>query len=198
MPRTPLLGVVLAGGRSTRMGQCKSELPHPAGGTFLDHAIEQLASCCEHVACSLATGSATAPPTLPPGVHAIFDTIEDCGPAEGVCRATELANSLCCTGALVIAVDLPALSAVHLQRIIATFQTSSGRAVVAISDDAAAAKRVQPLVAIYPVSMLDDLQVVAHSTSRSLYRFLAGIDCVMVELPAAVLHNVNSPPDLRP
>lgn len=196
MSRTSLLGAVLAGGRSTRMGTCKSQLPHPSGGTFLDHAITQLAGCCEYVACSFAAGSATSPPTLPSGVHAIFDTIADSGPAEGVCRAVDLAKTIGCTGVLVIPVDLPALEVEQLRKLITTFQTSSGRAVVAISDDAEAVKRLQPLVAIYPVSMQDDLKILARSASRGLYRFLAGCDYVAVELPAAVLHNVNSPDDL--
>lgn len=196
MSHAALLGAVLAGGRSTRMGTCKSELPHPSGGTFLDHAITQLSGCCEHVACSLAARSAASTPVLPDDVHAIFDTIPDSGPAEGVCRAVDLAKTIGCTGVLVMAVDLPALDTAHLQRLVAKFWESSDRAVVAISDDTTADKRLQPLVAIYPVSMQDDLRILARSASRGLYRFLAGCDYVAVELPAAVLHNVNLPDDL--
>lgn len=179
------------------MGHPKSELPHPSGGTFLDHAISQLARCCDHVACSLAADSAAWPPTLTHGVHAIYDAIADCGPAEGVCRAVDLAKTFGCTGVLVTPVDLPGLDADQLQKLIATFRASSNHAVVAISDDAVATKRLQPLVAIYPVSMQDDLHILARSASRGLYRLLAGCDYVAVELPAAVLHNVNSPCDLH-
>ncbi|TWU16480.1 molybdenum cofactor guanylyltransferase [Allorhodopirellula heiligendammensis] len=229
MPRTLLLGAVLAGGRSIRMGRCKAELPHESGGTFLDHALEQLAACCDHVACSLAADAAeptrgsvsstggniadrstirtrdgesfqdigcSANP-LPPGVVVIVDEVPDRGPVEGVCGAVELANSLGCAGVLVTAVDMPALNATHLQHLISVFSDAPDRVVVAISDDVAVKKRIQPLVAIYPVALQGDLQALAGSAHRSLYRFLEGVDCCFVELPAGVLHNVNSPHDLR-
>ncbi|TWT67220.1 molybdenum cofactor guanylyltransferase [Allorhodopirellula solitaria] len=196
MSRTPLLGTVLAGGRSTRMGRCKADLPHASGGSFLDHAIAQLSACCDHVACSLAADPAAAP--LPNGVHTIVDAAADRGPAQGVCQAVGLAKSLRCTGVLITPVDLPALTSEHLQRLIIAAERSHDQVIAAISDDAAATKRLQPLVAIYPVSLQGELNSLAHSTHRSLYRFLSGVDCLTVELPTAVLHNVNSPHDLLP
>ncbi len=196
MPSTSLLGTVIAGGRSTRMGRCKADLPHGSGGTFLDHAMEQLTVCCEHVACSVAADSVDFLHRLPSSVPTLVDSAADRGPVEGVCRAVDLAKTLGCAGVLVIPVDLPALHAEHLQQLIDAFDQSSSQAVVAISDDAAATKRLQPLVAIYPVALQRDLENLARSTRRSLYRFLEGVDCLPVELPAAVLHNVNSPHDL--
>lgn len=201
MPRHSLLGTVIAGGRSTRMGQCKAGLPHARGGTFLDHALGQLSVCCEHVACSVAADGSVVLPEWATGVHTLVDSVPDRGPVEGVCRAVDLAKTLGCAGVLVTPVDLPSLDAEHLQQLIdalalSSLAPSSCRAVVAISDDAAATKSLQPLVAIYPVAWQRDLERLARSTRRSLYRFLEGVDCLLVELPALVLHNVNSPHDL--
>ena len=47
-----LLGVVLCGGRSSRMGQDKAMLPHPSGGTFATHAADRLAKICDQVCIS--------------------------------------------------------------------------------------------------------------------------------------------------
>ncbi len=198
MHRPALLGTVLAGGLSTRMGRCKAELPHACGGTFLDHAIEQLSGCCDQVACSLAVNSAVLSSSLPPGIYAISDRSAERGPVEGVRRAIGLAVSLDCAAVLVTPVDLPALKTEHLEQLVLAFYHSPGRAIVAVSDDDTAVKRVQPLVAIYPVSMEDDFEALAHSAYRGVYRFVQSVDSLPIELPAAVLHNVNSPEDLLP
>lgn len=178
------------------MGQCKAGLPHARGGTFLDHALGQLLACCEHVACSVAADGTVVHPEWATGVHALVDSVPDRGPVEGVCRAVDLAKTLGCAGALVTPVDLPSLDAEYLQQLMDAWDPCSSRAVVAISDDAAATQSLQPLVAIYPVAWQRDLERLARSTRRSLYRFLEGVDCLLVELPAFVLHNVNSPHDL--
>ena len=44
-----LLGVVLCGGQSSRMGQEKSQLEHPQGGTFLQLALKRLKDICHDV-----------------------------------------------------------------------------------------------------------------------------------------------------
>lgn len=188
-----LLGVVLAGGLSSRMGRRKAELPHPDGGTFLDHALAQLAGCCQHVACSLAADCETS--GLPVGVHAVLDGEPDRGPAEGVTRSLALARDLQCTGVLVTPVDLPRLSTTHLQKLAQQFHCAPDRIVCGYSDDVLSGKRLQPLVAIYPLCLQRALDALACSGHRSLYRFIASQQYATVDLPARVLHNVNSPSD---
>lgn len=189
-----LLGVVLAGGLSTRMGRSKAGLSHPEGGTFLDHTINQLAAICPRVACSLAADSDTT--GLPDRVQVVFDEKPSRGPAEGVARSLALGHTLRCTGVLVTPVDLPRLKSAHLQRLSDAFYKTPDRIVCALSDNVTSKKRLQPLVAIYPLGLQADLARLADSDSRSLYRFIASRKSVTVELPCEVLHNVNSPDDL--
>ncbi len=195
-----LLGVVLAGGRSTRMGRPKAELPHINGGTYLSHAIEQLVASCQYVACSVTTNGSSllseTPITISGGLKILEDSQVDRGPAEGVARAMLFAKSLQCTGVMVTPVDLPKLNAQHLTSLAVVFEQHPSTIVVARSADPEASKSLQPLVAIYPIHLQADLETLAHSNQRSLYRFIQSHEHLAVALPAAILHNVNSPHDL--
>ncbi|MBB3209895.1 molybdopterin-guanine dinucleotide biosynthesis protein A [Rhodopirellula rubra] len=202
MPSSPndrsqrILGVVLAGGRSTRMGQCKTTLPHPDGGTYLERAVRTMRGVCSEVAVSLAEDAPPPPASFPATVHAIVDSQPDCGPAEGVSRSLEFAGTLHCTGVLFTPVDVPAINAEHLNRLLRRFETDCEKIVCALNEDPSSNKPLQPLVAIYPVSLTDELCSLARSSHRSLYRFIQSSEHVTVGLPADALHNVNSPHDL--
>jgi len=200
-----LLGVVLAGGRSSRMGRDKASLPHPSGGTFFTHAIEQLAACCAHLGCSVAAVPDTTEPDgtvtsrhQPDRAHHIVDVRPNRGPAEGVSLSVALAKTIGCTGVLVTPVDLPRLQTEHLASLVLTFAKNPDAIIASVSDDPASLKPLQPLVAIYPVGLQSELDRLAGSDRRSLYRFIEKQQHVTVTLPAQVLHNVNSPDDLRP
>ncbi|MCM2371623.1 molybdenum cofactor guanylyltransferase [Aporhodopirellula aestuarii] len=201
-----ILGVVLAGGRSSRMGRCKAELPHPDGGTFLQHAIGQLSAVCDQIAVSLAADASEVALPDSPDLHTVVDSRPDCGPAEGVSRSLELVGTLRCTGALFTPVDVPRLKAEHLGVLLRQFESTPDRIVCAVTsaiatDDSSVGsldKTLQPLIAVYPLGMLAELTSLARSHRRSLYRFIQTIDHVTVGLPADVLHNVNSPADLHP
>lgn len=196
-----ILGVVLAGGKSTRMGRCKSDLRHPGGGTYLERAVERMRSVCDEVAVSLAGESdhppdASRPGDLPAGAHRVFDSQTDRGPAEGVARSLDLAMSLRCTAVLLTPVDVPHLQAAHLNMLISQFAAEPVKIVCAISDDLSATKPLQPLIAVYPVQTYPDIMRLAQSERRGLYRFIQNSEHGTVALPADALHNVNSPHDL--
>ncbi|EMI54637.1 molybdenum cofactor guanylyltransferase [Rhodopirellula sallentina] len=199
LPR--VLGVVLAGGKSTRMGRCKSELLHPGGGTYLERAVERMKSVCDEVAVSLAEESdhppdASRPGDLPAEVHRVFDSQTDCGPAEGVARSLDLAMTLRCSAVLFTPVDVPRLQAAHLNMLISQFAAQPEKIICAISDDLSATKPLQPLIAVYPVQTFPEIVRLAQSERRGLYRFIQNSEHGTVALPADALHNVNSPHDL--
>lgn len=193
-----LLGVLLAGGHSSRMGMPKALLPHPAGGTYLDHSLQRLRSVCgKHVAVSLAaneTDDAIALPAgvLPREITRLHDAHANLGPAMGVLVSLQHAACNGYQGCLFTPVDLPDLLVDDLASLIKAWRHQPTKILLARQIDP---ERLQPLVGIYPVRFLDQIQGVVESTHRSLYRFLHSTDCQTVELPASRLRNVNTPAD---
>ncbi|HWS40646.1 MAG TPA: molybdenum cofactor guanylyltransferase [Arenimonas sp.] len=99
--QAPLIGVVLAGGLSRRMGEDKALLPFQ-DSTLLHHQVELLKPLCDHV---LVSGDYA-------GFACVPDTVARCGPLGGI-YSVALNNP----GAnlLVIAVDMPLLTTQHLR-----------------------------------------------------------------------------------
>ncbi|TWU02030.1 molybdenum cofactor guanylyltransferase [Neorhodopirellula pilleata] len=190
-----ILGVVLAGGRSSRMGHCKAELAHPRGGTFLRHAISELLRCCDKVSVSLNADQAGMIDELIDTEHhsivTLIDQIDQRGPAEGLRLAIEYAVANSCTGVLVIPVDLPFLPAHELQVLADTFGDQPDQIVTAVSEETPT--RIEPLVAIYPVALQKPIECLVSSDDRSLYRFIERYPHQTVRLSAHALTNVNHP-----
>lgn len=188
-----ILGVVLAGGRSSRMGSTKALLPHAIGRTYLHHSIDRLSNCCDgDVIVSMATDQTDVVAVLPDSVSALIDERPQLGPAEGVRMALQHAANVGFDACLFTAVDLPDLTSDDLRALIAAWQDSPARITVAVSDDGS----LQPLVAIYPVGMSHEIDKVARSQHRSLYRFLKTAKVTEVPIPNQRLRNVNSPDEI--
>lgn len=126
----PVTGVVLAGGESRRMGLPKPQLPHPAGGTWLDQATGQLRRFVEPVFVSGASA----------GGQADADAWAGHGPLSGLLTA---ADALPGKSLLVRGVDYPDLEDVALSKLMAAHRLT-GRTVCFRQDD-----HLEPLVAVY-------------------------------------------------
>ena len=132
-------GVVLAGGKSARMGRDKAALP-VAGETLLARQLRRLGGAgCEESLVSVARTDAPPPP-LPPGVRVIGDRFPDAGPLAGLEAALALARHELL---LALAVDLPAMTDGFLRTLLAG--AGPGCGVVPVIGD-----RFEPLVAVYP------------------------------------------------
>ncbi|MEO9590553.1 molybdenum cofactor guanylyltransferase [Rhodopirellula bahusiensis] len=191
LPR--LLGVLLAGGLSSRMGTPKALVPHPNGGTFLTHSLNRLRSVCANdVVVSLASNADRDQFRLPPSVTSLSDFQPALGPTMGVWVALQHAESNGYQSCLFTPVDLPDLLAGDLASLINTWREQPTEILLARQSDP---ERLQPLVGIYPVGYLDQIQGVVESKHRSLYRFLQSTDHRTVDLPASRLRNVNTPAD---
>ena len=177
-----LLGVVLAGGQSSRMGRDKAMLPMPGGGNFLDYAVERVSKVCDAVAVS-------GPHASHAGVHVIPDPVAFAGPATGIAASLQFARQASFSACLFTPVDMPYLTQRDLLMIKEHWQMT-GRLTVA------SCRCVQPLVGIYPVSWADAIESLATSENRSLSRWLPLQDHERVELPAASWRNINTPDDL--
>lgn len=209
--RGELLGVVLAGGRSSRMGSDKARLILPGesraaqgsveptraagvspGTTFLEQAVNRLRPVVGRVAVSgrsqddLAGWGGCLERVL-----AIEDTRPGEGPAGGVWESLRLAETLAMSAVLVTPVDMPDLGTAELWQLVGAWSHGGG-----IVCGAFAAGRPEPLVAIYPVAELDAVERLLRSTHRSLSRYLGERAPVLVPLSVAAGRNVNTPADL--
>jgi molybdenum cofactor guanylyltransferase len=112
----PISGIILAGGKSRRLGLDKTTLlwppSNPEGQTLLEHTVEKLRLVCAEVIVVGYRGERA----LPEGVRATPDTIQDGGPLGGLYAGLEEARH---EHALAVPVDMPFLSLELLEWLIA-------------------------------------------------------------------------------
>lgn len=111
-PAFRLLGVVLAGGLSRRMGRDKAMLRAfgQSGPTMLERAMRVVGGLCDQ--CVVST-------TRPyPPYHCIYDQMTGHGPIDGVISSLEYARANAFSHALILACDLPLLRADLLARLV--------------------------------------------------------------------------------
>ncbi len=208
-----LLGVVLCGGRSSRMGRDKATLIGPDGKSYLQSAVSRLRDVCDAVAVSgngdplaaanassTVTGRPVSEPVSEPAtdkvtdkVIEIVDPVPHLGPAVGVAAAVSHARDAGFGGCLVTPVDTPRLVAANLITLRDRWRAFPADLVVACE---IGTNESQPLVAIYPVRFAASLDRLARSDHRSLRAWLRHQRCVAVPMAASSLHNVNRPEDL--
>src|ERR1700719_1679834 len=101
----PPAGIILAGGRSQRMGTNKALLPLPgqASETFLSHLVSTLAPLCAEVLV-VARDPAQFADVILPDTRIVFDEKPGGGPLMGLYSGL---NAMQSTTALVVAVDMP-------------------------------------------------------------------------------------------
>jgi molybdopterin-guanine dinucleotide biosynthesis protein A len=184
-----LLGVVLAGGKSSRMGQDKAMIRHHSGMSFLDFSIARLKVLTPDVAVSGRSA-------MLPDVHSIPDIRPSLGPAMAVWSSICFAKSMNFTRVLVTPVDMPAIEPVQLKKLIdvhlAGHPGGAGRpACATFGDDIP-----HPLVAVYPVSSEPELAAVVNSARRSLREWLMNCDCDLVVFPEREKLDCNAPGDI--
>lgn len=96
-------GLILCGGRSSRMGFEKARLRFP-GGTLLERVVGRMRQVAEPVVLSLAAGQESPPPS--PGVLTVRDGVADEGPLWGLAEGFRRLAGLC-GRVVVMPVDMP-------------------------------------------------------------------------------------------
>ncbi|MBK9992311.1 MAG: molybdenum cofactor guanylyltransferase [Verrucomicrobia bacterium] len=184
-------GVVLAGGRSTRMGRDKALLTLEDGRTLLERAVAVLR---EFDATEILVSTGSDKTYGMPGTRELADVRADCGPLGGLHACLSVAKEQLC---LVLAVDLPAMAPSYLRGLLS--RTQARRGVVPVIDGSA-----EPLVAVYSKEALAEVQRALETGDYSLQKLIrrleqAGlVDLVPVEPGERPLFaNWNSPEDCR-
>ena len=152
-----LSGVVLAGGRSSRMG-CDKALVEVGGQSLVHRQVDLLrqAGCTE----KFISGRAGVDYPVH-GARVLLDPTPGLGPLAGIHAALA---SMAGTHLLVVAVDLPLIQPRHLAMLSAACGDASG----AVFGDAAG---LEPLVAIYPRVLAVAAGVALELGNRSVQAF---------------------------
>jgi molybdopterin-guanine dinucleotide biosynthesis protein A len=183
--KAPLLGLVLAGGQSRRMGADKAAL-EIAGASLLARAVATLGQVVDDVHVSVATAQDDDP--LRSEFAVITDQLEDIGPAAGLLSAHMYAPE---SAWLVMACDMPLLDTATLRQLVESRQPEMAATVWAAADSSGA----EPLCAIYePVTLAAFLEQVTAGGNPSPKDWLAGTRVHLLDIPSSdVLNSANTP-----
>ena len=180
-----VLGAVLAGGASRRMGTDKA-LVEVAGTPLVARAAAALrAAGCHPVL--VVGGDAARLAEL--GLGAVADRRPGEGPLDGIVRALEVADG---SAAVVVACDMPELAPATITALIAALDASSSSLDVVV----ARSERLEPLCAAWAPHALPSLVEAFEDGERAVHRVLDGLRVGEVCVAADQVRNVNTPADL--
>lgn len=179
MAVSAVAGVVLAGGRGSRMAPDSKPSVPLAGRPLISGPLVALMGTCGSVA--VACKRDTLLPALPDGVERWEEPDGPRHPLTGIVHALERAGG----PVLVCAADMPFVDAAACQLLIEAFE-ASGRSVVA-----RAGGRLQPVLGLYAPEALDALRDAAPD--KPLTVTVGSLSPVIAELPAEVCVSVDTP-----
>lgn len=154
----PPAGIILAGGRSQRMGTTKALLPLPGqpSETFLSHLTSTLAPLCAEVLVVARDPAQFAGVALP-DTRVVFDEKPGGGPLMGLYSGLKAIQS---STALVVAVDMPFVQPALLAFLLAHSQENTLLVPIV-------AGVPQVLLAIYPSSILPQIEILLKQGKRA-------------------------------
>ncbi|MFA7249680.1 MAG: molybdenum cofactor guanylyltransferase [Dehalococcoidia bacterium] len=168
--RLEVTGIVLAGGRSRRMGRDKASLVLD-GETLLQRTVRALSAVATEVVVVRAPGAALPPVVAPCPVVDVEDPVEGEGPLVGIAAGLEAAHAPL---AIVVGVDMPFLQPALL-RLLAERVRGGARWVLPI-----AGHRPQPLCSAFARDALETLR--AHIAAGDRAPMAVAADLGMVRL----------------
>lgn len=171
--------VILAGGRSRRMGRDKCLLPY-RGVPLIQHVTNQLDALVGEVVVSTNRPDALA--FL--GLRMVSDIRPDEGPLMGIASALRQANY---TWNFITAVDLPEIP---LPLVTALYQEirEGTRCVIPCEDGG----RVQPLLGWYHRDLAAEILSMLARGERRVHAFAESIAACQVPIPGGTLANLNT------
>ena len=179
-----LNGLILTGGRSTRMGRDKSQLIYHEKPQR-EHLTELLAPYCEAVFWSV--NAEQAAEQMPAGQPVIIDLFDFPGPLNGILSA--FAHDAAAAW-LVVACDMPLLTAQSLDALVQGRNPAKWATVFYDSDG----RLPEPLLGIYEPAFYPALQRVVTAEQYSPRQALQQNDVALLTVPSIrELTNINDP-----
>lgn len=185
-----LSGLILAGGRSSRMGRDKATLTLPDGRTLLQRQADILrATGVTTLFVSVRPGSEIHLP----GATLVPDRTPDAGPLAGIAAGLRAAPPGL---VLVLAVDMAEMQSGHLRQLVE--MATPERGVVPMLGG-----QSEPLAAIYPSALASSAEAAVAAGQLAVHRWVRNeADRLLLwETPAewaGVLHSWNTAADLPP
>ncbi len=187
MSDTDLYGLVLAGGRSTRMGRDKALLEHD-GQSQLARMMTLLSDHVERAFVSTSNAHSEEPERR--RFDRIVDRYEDMGPLAGILSAMEEYPQ---ADWLVVACDLPNIDAATLRHLVDNLSENHPFTAFTSSHDGLP----EPLCAVYRAGTATILRAFVDDGIRCPRKILIRSDThLMAQLDPRSLDNVNTPHDL--
>ncbi len=203
--------VLLAGGKSSRMGRDKSALP--VNGEPLWQ--RQLATLRATQPAEIFISGKSDGPYAGCGVEILADEFHDCGPLGGIATALRHCQS---DRLIVLAVDMPAMTAAFLRSLLDESQrtakgivpciaalTNSQARISPVRMNAKEPQLFEPLAAVYPRAALALAEECLRTDERKLEAFIRALEANALALirpveagEAALFTNWNCPADLPP
>ncbi len=187
MSKSPLYGLVLAGGRSKRMGHDKALLEH-AGQSQLARMMALLGTCVERAFVSTSSVQSDEPERR--RFDQVVDRYEDMGPLAGILSAMDEYPE---ADWLVVACDLPNIDAATLGYLVSNQSNEHPFTAYNSSHDGLP----EPLCAVYRSGTDSILREFVDDGIRCPRKILIRSDTRLIEqLDPRSLDNVNTPDDL--
>ncbi len=186
---SPLHGLILAGGRSSRMGRDKATLIHPDGRTLVRRCADLLAQAgCESVAVSLRHDQ-----EIPDGIDdlkIVRDPAgESLGPMVGMVSGMQLEPA---ASWLVVACDLPRLDLQTLSNLVESVQPDEKFLAYRSEFDGLP----EPLCTLYTPAAVPILSAAQAADFRCPRKILIRHECRLLEpVSPRALDNANTPED---
>lgn len=189
----PVSAIILAGGRSTRMGRDKASVMLD-GRPLIQHVLDRVAPLVRDVVVVRAVGQALPPLDSPRPLAIVDDLLPAAGPLVGLYSGLTAAPR---PRSLVVACDMPLLVPSLLRELIR--RSSMYDVVIPVLD------RPQPLHAVYAASCLPAIQRRIDAGDRRLTSFLEDVrvhwldeaTCRRFDPDLRSFLNTNTPDALR-
>ena len=187
MSRTTVYGLVLAGGKSRRMGTDKALLEH-GGRSQLAHVVQLLEAEVDRVFVSARPEQQDEPERS--RYELIVDSYEDMGPLAGILSAMEAHPD---ADWLVVACDLPNITGETLAHLVASRSDEHPFTAYISSHDGLP----EPLCAVWRCGTDGIIRGFVEEGIRCPRKILIRADTHLIEqLDPASLDNINTPDDL--
>ena len=188
-----IAGVILAGGRSTRMGGGDKTLLPLAGRPMLAHVVDRLAPQVDALALSAngdpARFAAFGLPVLPDGVPG------QPGPLAGILAGMDWAAGLGAEALVTTPGDAPFLPPDLVAALRAAAERARLPAACIVTDDGDGPRR-HPATALWPVAARAPLRAALAAGLRRVGEWADTLGCAAAPMPACGFVNVNTPADL--
>jgi molybdopterin-guanine dinucleotide biosynthesis protein A len=184
-----MVGAVLTGGASRRMGRTKALIEFD--GVPM---ARRVADALTQAGCGTVIAYGGDPVELEAlGMPVVPDRHPGSGPLGGVLGALELfaESDLHIDGVFVVACDLPALRGGDLAGMVDAVRRRRDVDVVV-----ARTTQIEPTCAIWRLRAADQLRDLFDSGERALHRAIERLESCTVEVEAGAVRNINTPDDL--